>query len=436
MAKQNYVDLTIDRIKKHELKTSAVWKIDMRPIINNPHYGSFKSKGEAIAEMQKLCASYNGASGIEIENQKNEAVKTTEQFFEDHKTYQQKEQVTAYYKEKQHCLELLMKVKIDGLPIGKMPIERLGRKGERDVVRQAIRLALENEQIKINGTLQPSSYATKEKRRKHWVKFFAHAVERQLIDSNPILKLELPEEQYDEDNDRAPKVQPAFIEWLQTDGLQAYADAYKGEPAQFNHNNPPPEYDLRIPPYVLHVMMVCALATGMREGELRALKWSSILWDKRQIKLKIAIAASTQNLKKIKTKAGQNRKLPVSDKILQLLRKWKAKSAFSDIDDFVFPCAKGTPLRKNEFSNICKPIRDACSFTNQETGTQLHFMWGDLRHVYASNLIKRLGANWPEVAKHMGHTNASFTKKQYGHYIESEEQDDEIRDIVDEYVRI
>ena len=48
-----------------------------------------------------------------------------------------------------------------------------------------------NEQIKINGTLQPSSYATKEKRRKHWVKFFAHAVERQLIDSNPILKLEL-----------------------------------------------------------------------------------------------------------------------------------------------------------------------------------------------------------------------------------------------------
>ena len=117
MAKQNYVDLTINRIKKHELKTGAVWKIDMRPIINNPHYGSFKSKGEAIAEMQKLCASYNGASGIEIENQKNEAVKTTEQFFEDHKTYQQKEQVTAYYKEKVHCLELLMKVKIDGLPI-------------------------------------------------------------------------------------------------------------------------------------------------------------------------------------------------------------------------------------------------------------------------------------------------------------------------------
>ena len=125
----------------------------MRPIINNPHYGSFKSKGEAIAEMQKLCASYNGASGIELENQKNEAVKTTEQFFEDHKTYQQKEQVTAYYKEKQHCLELLMKVKIDGLPIGKMPIERLGRKGERDVVRQAIRLALENEQIKAQKAL-------------------------------------------------------------------------------------------------------------------------------------------------------------------------------------------------------------------------------------------------------------------------------------------
>ena len=47
---------------------------------------------------------------------------------------------------------------------------------------------------------------------------------------------------------------------------------------------------------------------------------------------------------------------------------------------------------------------------------------GDLRHAFASNLIDQLGANWAEVAESMGHTNANFTRKQYGHYIEDDEK--------------
>ena len=52
----------------------------------------------------------------------------------------------------------------------------------------------------------------------------------------------------------------------------------------------------------------------------------------------------------------------------------------------------------------------------------MHFQWGDLRHAFASVMIDQLGANWPEVAESMGHTNPEFTKKQYGHYIEDEEK--------------
>jgi len=52
----------------------------------------------------------------------------------------------------------------------------------------------------------------------------------------------------------------------------------------------------------------------------------------------------------------------------------------------------------------------------------LHFVWGDLRHAFASNLIDRLGENWAEVAESMGHASADFTRKQYGHYIVDEEK--------------
>ena len=37
-------------------------------------------------------------------------------------------------------------------------------------------------------------------------------------------------------------------------------------------------------------------------------------------------------------------------------------------------------------------------------------------------MIDQLGANWAEVAESMGHTNANFTRKQYGHYIVDDEK--------------
>jgi integrase len=40
----------------------------------------------------------------------------------------------------------------------------------------------------------------------------------------------------------------------------------------------------------------------------------------------------------------------------------------------------------------------------------------------ASVMIDQLGANWAEVAESMGHTNANFTRKQYGHYIVDDEK--------------
>jgi len=65
-------------------------------------------------------------------------------------------------------------------------------------------------------------------------------------------------------------------------------------------------------------------------------------------------------------------------------------------------------------------MRLVCPFKDDETGKPLHFLWADMRHAFASNMINQLGPNWPEVAESMGHTNPEFTKRRYGHYIKDE----------------
>ena len=52
--------LPISRIKKHQMKAGIFYKVDMRPIINNPAYGKFKTFDDALVAMQKLNESFNG----------------------------------------------------------------------------------------------------------------------------------------------------------------------------------------------------------------------------------------------------------------------------------------------------------------------------------------------------------------------------------------
>jgi integrase len=376
------------------------------------NHGNFATEKEAVAEAEKLKAKFVLGHNITVEEKPklfsvNEAVA-------EYKNNQEQLQTKSYHSAQVFNLDILLSVKYDGIDISKHQIERLGRKSDREDFRTCIELAIKNE---------GQSIETMHTRRKHWSKFFTFAAGKGWIDANPITDIKLPKKS--KKDDRAPKVQKEFISWLQTDGLDAYSKAYAlaaekvlaGGRKKHKKRN-----ELTISPNKLELMMVLSMTTGLRQGELRALRRCDYSANRQIIKIRGGIDHGTQDIGLAKTDEGQDREIEVPQQVCAMLDNLLATSKFKAFDDLVFPSTTGTPLRKNDFSQACKPIRAACPFVDEDTGKPLHFLWSDLRHAFASNLIDQLGANWAEVAESMGHTNANFTRKQYGHYIVDDEK--------------
>jgi len=370
-------------------------------------HGGFATEKEAIAEAEKLKAKF--ILGRDVQADEKPKLFSVSQAIQEYLANQILLQKKPYHEGQKFNLSLLAAVQFDGIALGKHQIERLGRKSEREDFRTCIELTIINE---------GQSIETMHNRRKHWSKFFSFAAKKGWINANPIADIKLPKKS--KNDDRAPKVQKEFIAWLQTDGLDAYTAAYvEAAKTKLKHGN---RNELTINPHKLEVMMVLSMTTGLRQGELRALRRCDYSVNRQMIKIRGGIDHGTQNIGLAKTDEGQDREIEVPSEVCAMLDDFLSKSKFQAFDDLVFPSTVGTPLRKNDFSQACKPIRAACPFVDEDTGKPLHFLWSDLRHAFASNLIDQLGANWAEVAESMGHTNANFTRKQYGHYIVDEEK--------------
>jgi integrase len=65
-----------------------------------------------------------------------------------------------------------------------------------------------------------------------------------------------------------------------------------------------------------------ALLTGMRNGELYALKWSDVDWDNRQLTVSKSYSSKIKGVKS--TKSGQWRSIPINDELLRLLKELRA----------------------------------------------------------------------------------------------------------------
>ena len=388
------------------------WVINAARIGLDTKHGNFLTKADAIVEAEKLKAKFVLGHNITVEEKPklfsvNEAVA-------EYKNNQEQLQTKSYHSAQVFNLDILLSVKYDGIDLSKHQIERLGRKSDREDFRTCIELAIKNE---------GQSIETMHTRRKHWSKFFTFAAGKGWIDANPITDIKLPKKS--KKDDRAPKVQKEFISWLQTDGLDAYSAAYilaTEKVLASSRKKHKKRNELTISPNKLELMMVLSMTTGLRQGELRALRRCDYSANRQIVKIRGGIDHGTQDIGLAKTDEGQDREIEVPQEVCAMLDDLLAETKYQAFDDLVFPSTRGTPLRKNDFSQACKPIRAACPFVDEDTGKPLHFLWSDLRHAFASNLIDQLGANWAEVAESMGHTNANFTRKQYGHYIVDDEK--------------
>ncbi len=163
-----------------------------------------------------------------------------------------------------------------------------------------------------------------------------------------------------------------------------------------------------------------AFQTGLRFGEQAALRWSAIDFDKSRVRVFTAQRVGVFGKVEIgQTKTSKSRRVvSLSRQLLQELRAWKLRSPFSADDDFVFPTRQGSSQRcsSNWRKRILHPLCDAVGIAR--------LRWHDARHFYASVLLASIGRDWGRIADLMGHTSSDFTRKQYGHWIDIDEDDD------------
>jgi len=165
-------------------------------------------------------------------------------------------------------------------------------------------------------------------------------------------------------------------------------------------------------------LLLCALHTGMRLGELAGLQWPDINWKEKFISVRRAIVRG--NITSVKTEHG-NRKVDCSDELLEALsglRKHRLEEAMKtgnpNCSEWVFCTRYGEPDMHG--SNK----RESLKRTLKKAGLR-DIRFHDLRHTFASLLLAQ-GAPVTYVSNQLGHANPNITMQVYAHWIPSDDQ--------------
>jgi integrase len=176
----------------------------------------------------------------------------------------------------------------------------------------------------------------------------------------------------------------------------------------------------------LGVAFILSLATGLRVGELLALRWEDVDLDKSILNVKQSIGRvklfdenSATKSKLVfgepKTKAGR-RLIPLPLNVVSLLRqhrkvqveeKLKFGSNFN-IENLLFCSQCGTPIDPKNFDRKFKNILKAAELEK----INLHI----LRHTFATRLLE-LNEHPKVVQEILGHSNISITLDTYSHVL-------------------
>ena len=210
------------------------------------------------------------------------------------------------------------------------------------------------------------------------------AVKLDKLASNPVHRIERPK------IDRAPKVR--YLDAAEEKRLRkalsdrdagmrkARDSANRWRKARQQEPLPPlPHYGDHLTPAVL-----LSMNTGMRRGELLALKWSSVDFKGKQLTVEGATA-----------KAGQTRHIPLNDEALDVLKKWKEQA----------PAGDRVIAVDTGFKTAWASLLERAKITK--------FRWHDLRHHFASRLVQA-GVPLNTVRELLGHGSMAMTLR-YAH---------------------
>ena len=138
----------------------------------------------------------------------------------------------------------------------------------------------------------------------------------------------------------------------------------------------------------LHSIIVFAILTGLRQGEIVNLTWDDVMLDKRKI-----IVRSKGGFH---TKTGKMRTIPINSELHTLLSEIPGKTGL------VFKQSDGKPYRGEFVSKQYKKAIRECKLN-----PKLHFH--SLRHTFGSYLVEQ-GVSLFHVQQLMGHSSPYVTQ--------------------------
>jgi len=174
----------------------------------------------------------------------------------------------------------------------------------------------------------------------------------------------------------------------------------------------------------LEELLVVAVVTGMRRGELLALRWSNIDFERRTL----LVLHTVDYIPKYgyvetepKTKAGK-RLISLTYFLVDMLRKHRLQQLEQRLKqgdawenrDLVFPDLRGGYFNPNYLLRVFKKLLN-------EAGLP-HMPFHDLRHSAATILLS-MGVNIKVVQELLGHSNISITLGTYAHLLPSMQQE-------------
>ena len=161
-----------------------------------------------------------------------------------------------------------------------------------------------------------------------------------------------------------------------------------------------------------HAFLLCAVRTGLRLGELRALEWGDLDWRQRFLGVQrnfVEGAVTTP-------KSGRARKVDMSLQLRAVLRLWRRQQRAAwflhgrPFPDLVFPSVTGTTL---DDANIRKAV---LAIVKKAEVRKRRSIVHVLRHTFGSLLIQQ-GESLAYVRDQMGHASIQVTVDIYGHLV-------------------
>jgi integrase len=224
-------------------------------------------------------------------------------------------------------------------------------------------------------------------------KLLADAVRQGLVVANPAARADLPPAQ----DFAGTEIPDAHVNAIRQALIElAPIDPLRNEPDLF---------------YV-HFFDV-ALGTGLRLGELRALRWSDV--DRERRLIRVERAYSRREIKRPKTEAG-SRSVPLFSSVRAALEETAARALERGRyapNELVFATVRGTPLHESNFNRrVWRPALERAGLA------EARYRFHDLRHTCVSRLVAA-GADVKLVQAVAGHASPMITLSRYSHLLDA-----------------